>query len=322
MFDEVGNVDYVVVGELYAALWWRQLYLRPGQMRRNVVVVVLITTVAGLFGARCKGAEKPSARLFPVASIEKLNSTPDMTQTDPDAGLPNGGRSYCGPVAVSNSLMWFADNGFGNLAPSLRSRRKAQHEVARMLGSEKYMNTDLKTGTGVGGVLEGLARYVEDKGYEYRYLKFQGWRKHPGRFGLGVDVPRLSWIKSGIKGNSAVWLNVGWYKYNSSSDEYARTGGHWVTLVGYGVDEKGKQDPAILIIHDPAPRCGKNPHEYVRMEVIDAGRLTGKRSGLPRRARGFYAMAGGMHVKKTADLGILDGVVVLKMDEKTTQGQK
>ena len=188
-----------------------------------------------------------------------------------------------------------------------------------MLGSKKYMNTNLKTGTGAGGLLEGLARYVQDKGYEYRYLKFQGWREHSGRFTLGKAIPELEWIKSGINGNSAVWLNVGWYKYNSSSDEYARTGGHWVTLVGYGVDEKGKRDPAVLIIHDPAPRCGKDQHEYVRMKLIGSGRLTGKNSGLPRQARGFYEMAGGMHVKNTADLGILDGAVVLKMGEKAAQ---
>jgi len=71
------------------------------------------------------------------------------------------------------------------------------------------MNTNLKTGTGAGGVLEGLARYIEDKGYEYSYLKFQGWRKRPERFGLGEPVPDLNWLKSGIKGNSTAWLNSG-----------------------------------------------------------------------------------------------------------------
>lgn len=291
-------------------------------MCRKIIVVMLITAVAGLSFARRAGAGKPALRQYPDIYTEKVNSTPDMTQTDAAAKLPNGGRSHCGPVCVSNSLMWLADSGFENLSPNLEDRRKAHFEVARSLGSKTYMNTSLTTGTGAGGVLEGLARYIEDRGYEYRYLKFQGWRKHPGQFTLGKAIPELNWIRSGIPGNSAVSLNVGWYKYNPWTDEYARIGGHWVTLVGYGVDEKGKADPAILVIHDPAPRCGKSPHEYVRMELIGAGRLTGKQSGLPRSAKGYYKMAGGMHVKKTADFGILDGAVVLKMGEKTAQTQQ
>ena len=50
--------------------------------------------------------------------------------------------------------------------------------------------------------------------------------------------------------------------------------------------------------------------------------LTGKNYGLPCAAKGYYVMGGGMHVKKTADFGILDGAVVLKMREKagTRQG--
>jgi len=291
-------------------------------MSRKTIVVILITAVAASSFARRAGAEKPTLHQYPDIYTEKVNSTPDMTQTDPAAKLPNGGRTYCGPVAVSNSLMWLAENGFENLSPSLQDHGRAHFEIARMLGSKKYMNTNLKIGTGAGGVLGGLARYIEDKGYEYSYLKFQGWRKHPKRFSLGRPTVDLNWIKGGIQGNSAVWLNVGWYKYSRSTNEYARIGGHWVTLVGYGVDEKGRANPAILIVHDPAPRCGKSPHEYVRMELIDRGRLTGKQSGLPRSANCYYKMTGGMHVKRTADFGILDGAIVLKMGEKAAQGRK
>jgi hypothetical protein len=291
-------------------------------MRRNILVIVLIGTIAGLFVIRRACAEKPSLRESGGVYVEKVGSTGDMTQTEREAKLPNGGRSHCGPVSVSNSLMWLAENGFENLSPRLKDRRKAHFEVARSLGSKEYMNTNLKTGTGAGGVLEGLGRYIKDKGYEYRYLKFQGWRKHPERFGLSEPIPDLNWLKSGIEGNAGVWLNVGWYKYNPWTNEYARIGGHWVTLVGYGVDEKGKADHAILIIHDPAPRGGKDPHDYVRMELIDAGRLTGKQSGLPRSAKGYYKMTGGMHVKRTADFGILDSAIVLKMNDKATETQQ
>lgn len=288
-------------------------------MRKNSVVILLNAAVLGFFIARPAVAKKPLLPRPSISYTEKLNSTGDLTQTARDARLPNAGRTYCGPVAVSNSLMWLADNGFEALAPKLKDHRKAHIEIARSLGSEEYMNTNLKTGTGAGKVLQGLARYIEDKGYEYRYLKFQGWRTHPRKFGMGEAVPELDWIKKGIQGDSAVLLNAGWYKFNPRTGEYARIGGHWVTLAGFGVDEKGKEDPAILIVHDPAPRCGKGPNEYVRMELISSGRLTGKQTGLPRSAKGYYKMAGGMHVKSTADFAILDGVVVLKMKEKAAK---
>jgi len=285
-------------------------------MRRNIAAVALIIAAIGSICARCKAAEQSSTRKIPEAYTEKIVPTPDLTQTDPDGKLPNQGRSHCGPVSVSNSFAWLANNGFGNLLPTLPGRKQAQFEMARLLGSKKYMSTNSK-GTGTGGVTLGVSRYIKDRGYEYHYLKYQGWRKHPSQFSTAVDVPDLSWIKEGLKGNSAVWLNVGWYKHDSSTDKYLRTGGHWVTLVGYGVDKKGNVDPAILIIHDPSPGAGKYPsHEYVRIKSISKGKLTGTQSGLPRSAKGYYIMGNGMHINKKGDVGILDGVVVLKMPNK------
>jgi len=104
-------------------------------MSRRTIVVILITAVAGLSFARRTGAERPALRQYPGIYTEKINSIPDMTQTDPAAKLPNGGRSHCGPVAVSNSLMWLAGNGFENLSPNLQDRRKAHFEIARSLST-------------------------------------------------------------------------------------------------------------------------------------------------------------------------------------------
>lgn len=42
-----------------------------------------------------------------VAGFAQDSGTlPDLTQTDPRGEFARGGKSYCGPVAVSNSLMW------------------------------------------------------------------------------------------------------------------------------------------------------------------------------------------------------------------------
>ena len=285
-------------------------------MIRNIAIVALVIAAIGFICAPSKAAKQQSTQKSPAAYTEKVVPTPDLTQTDPDGKLPIQGKSHCGPVSVSNSLAWLANNGFDNLLPTLKNRKQSQFEMARLLGSKMYMNTTSK-GTGVGGVAQGVSRYIKDRGYEYRYLKYQGWRKHPSQFSTAVDVPKLSWIKEGLKGNSAVWLNVGWYKYDYSTGEYLRTGGHWVTLVGYGVDQKGNVDPSVLIIHDPSPGAGKYPsHEYVRIKPISKGKLTGTQSGLPRSAKGYYIMDNGMHISRKANVGILDGVVVLKMPNK------
>jgi hypothetical protein len=83
--------------------------------------------------------------------------------------------------------------------------------------------------------------------------------------------------------------------------------------VGVGQRENGKPDPAILIIHDPAPRAGKNPlSQAVKMIPMESGELIGKTTNLPRSAAGLFKMAGEMRIKESADCAILDGAVLLR----------
>jgi hypothetical protein len=273
---------------------------------------------------------------YPPVYTEKMDSTPDMTQTDAQANLPGGGKPYCGPVAVSNSFAWLADHGFDKLVLDLTDPKESQADVACLLGTVRYMDTSLKNGTGTARLLNGVSRYIRNRGYEYKRLEYQGWKKHPSEFSTGVSVPQLDWIKNGLIGDSAVWLNIGWYKYTRRKDRYRRKGGHWVTLVGFGIDRDGRKDPNVFVIHDPAPMAGEEfSHNFVRFERIESGKLVEKKSrrsrksrrkrnrsqvklkdkgfGLPRSAVGYYKLTGEMHLKKRADFAILDGAVVLQM---------
>jgi len=273
-------------------------------------VIFLIAVASVLFGSNTGSA----VRNLPSSYTEKLDSIPDLTQTDPNGNLPGGGRFYCAAVAVSNSLVWFADNGFSRLMPALKDRKKAQFAMARTLGSKRYLNTSLKTGNDADSVLKGLARYLVDNGYKHFQLEYQGWCRHPLLFGTGVREPQVSWIKRGIIGDSVVWLNAGWYSYDPSSNRYYRFGEHWLSLVGYGVDRSGRQDENTLIVHDPAPRAGKeSSHTYIKLQPLTSGRLAGKPRGLPRKAKGYYMLAGDMRIHRRADYAILDGAVVLRM---------
>jgi C-terminal processing protease CtpA/Prc len=250
----------------------------------------------------------------PVYYTEKIYSIPDLTQTDKRTNFPGSGRQYCSLVAISNSLMWFDSNGFPNLVQNSGDLFTDQVKLVKLLASESYMNTSLEYGTGTTKLIRGVRKYIKERGYEISRLEYQGWRKHPKEIPWGSSIPKLDWIKQGIIGNGTVWMNVGWYKYNAGEDEYARIAGHWVTLVGYGRDEKGQVNPNILIIHDPSPRAGKEfSNEFILVSRIRRGKLTGDWVGLPRSAAGYYKFTEGMHIKRGADFAILDGAVVLKL---------
>ena len=228
--------------------------------------------------------------LLAAGNTAYINEIPDFTQSRITGWQYRHGSEYCAPVAVSNSLMWMTD---------LSSE---QADLAKLLASGRYMNTDIWKGTTTTKLLRGVDAIARDLLGGYVSLEYQGWKKHPVQFSTGTKVPDIHWITDGISKDSAVWLNVGWYQYDRVNDIYHRVGGHWVTLVGY--------DDSILIIHDPAPRAGQSfANEHVYTARIGSGILTGRLSGLPRPARGYLLLGKGMHLKSIADVAIVDGAV-------------
>ena len=273
-------------------------------LRRHIGWLALIATAAFADGS--------TPNSVPNTAIDKLGDTPDLMQSLAAAGLPDGGVAHCGPVAVSNSLVWLARHGYPRLAPTTKLTAASQGALARVLGEPNYMNTTYQDGTGVDGVLTGLAKYVGEHGYQFKYLGYQGWDPSTSPYDTGLKVPQLQWIKEGLAGNAAVWLKIGWYK--RQDNDWKKFAGHWVTLVGYGVDEHGRAAPDVLIVHDPAPRSGERlSNDYVRVSALEPGTLrsiSGRRS-IP--SEGFFRLGGGLRIKDGADIGVLDAAVVLRM---------
>ncbi len=266
----------------------------------------------------------PGAALaYPPAYTEKIDSTPDLLQMDRRNRLPGRGKQYCAPVAASNSLIWLAANGFPDLVPEIAGKKMTQSQLALELSMARYMDTSLKHGTTVTEFLIGIGRFMGDRGFPYAFVSYQGWREHPSAFTTGVTVPETDWIKEGLVGDSAVWLNVGWYTHDTKTDIYSRIGGHYVTLVGYGVDKDGKKAPNILIIHDPANWAKKGPkgkrpkikNDYVLLEKINSGKMGLENSKDLHDAAGYYKVSGDMAVQRKADLAILDGALVLRLSK-------
>lgn len=284
----------------------------------------------------------------PEVHVDNLDDLPDLCQRDRRARLPGGGRGYCAPVAVSNSLMWLAAHGYPELLPGIRGRRMTQGQLAGLLGRSKYMDTSIKRGTSPGELIRGVTRFLKERAVIFSYLGYQGWRRVPKAFDTGIDVPELDWMKAGLLDDGAVWLNLGWYKLDPETGAYTRTGGHWVTLAGYGQAPDGKKDPLFLVVHDPATyvvrrksrtaasepadvtRAAAAPkpdparamtllgHDFVKLQRIDRGTLRTEDPEAERSAVGYYQVLDIRSMEKEADVGILDGAVVLKLKRMQT----
>ncbi len=284
-----------------------------------------------------------AALCAPAVYLEKVDSTPDMGQYDGIGYLPLKGQGYCAPVAVSNSLMWLSESGLPDLAPSTGDRKMTQLRLASLLGEARYMKTDPDLGTSPTMVMIGLGKYLVDQRYPEAEVKYQGWRKHPEFFTTHQTTPSLDWIKEQLVGSGAVWLNIGWYNYDSQTSTYNRNGGHWLTVVGYGQDREGDPNPEMLIVHDPAskrirtsitnryvrarkieplssgtrPTLTRNAQGYFEKVAEDPETLIQRENtpGLPRSAVGYLKLTGGLKMLKRADFAIVDGAVSLRMDK-------
>ncbi len=269
------------------------------------------TAVCGLFLiASCVSAGTPPA------SIDLSGDVPDLCQTDPDGRFPGNGRDLCGPVAVANSLMYLTNHGFPRLRTPAATDKEAQIALVHRLAAGGSMDTVERNGTSPPRLMAGVGAFVAQAGYQVVRLEQQGWRGGTKQFPALCEIPCIDWIKEGLSTpGGAVWLNVGWYRAPAGTNEYRRFAGHWVTVVGYGKDQRGAADPLMLLIHDPAPRTGTTPHtQWVKLSVIDQGTL--QRDLSPgrihrREAKGFFEMKGEMKLKSGADAAILDVAVVL-----------
>jgi len=160
---------------------------------------------------------------------------------------------------------------------------------------------------------------VEDSGYHCERLEYEGWRKVGRKNEAAVKAarPGLDWLKDGIRDpHGAVWLNLGWYTQSDDGD-WKRSGGHWVTLVGYGASAPGNgNDPNLLLIHNPATRgdsgsAGNPANDIIHLQQVTEGTLdTGKQS--TEDANGMYRVTGpGLPISRNIDAAFLDAAVVL-----------
>jgi hypothetical protein len=252
----------------------------------------------------------------PSASVGSPSDAlpPDLSQNDPELALPGGGAAYCGPVAVSNWLMWLSSQGYEHLAPEAGTPKERQIALVRTLATLKYMATSPAGGTGPVGLLGGLSRWIAHAGYRVARLEYQGWRQHPRRFATGVAHPKLGWLAEALEARGAAWLHVGWYHKSRYELGFRRRGGHWLTLVEV---QQRSGEPPVISVRDPAPYAGEEPTlEQVTLRELEQGMLVDAPAALP--AKGYYELVSGIHLKRADDIPIIDGAVVLVLEPVPT----
>lgn len=267
-------------------------------MRRKFIILLIV--ILALIPASLTSAEENDSY------IEKINDIPDFTQQN--SQLPQNGNTYCGPVSVSNSIVWLSKNGYPSLASG-----KSQLEIIQQLGKLMQTNDD---GTDSFEIMNGLKTYINNHGEHIDKLGYQGRNSDTHR------IPDINLARNALKFHGGVWLNIGWYRYKKIKgvDIFERYGGHWVTLVGYGYDGS-RVAPDYLVIHDPSNRAGKSfQNNYVKLIPLTSGQLiSGKGKnyrGLPAKAVGFNKLGGEIKVNtKVGDTAIIDGVIILKMSK-------
>lgn len=234
--------------------------------------------------------------------VSKIKDMPDFCQGDTRYGkLPNLGVSHCGPVAVSNALMWLSQNGFSNIYKSKYVGAQKQYDMILTISSSEYMKTQKKKGTQPKQIVSGLEKFVNNSGYGVE-IETMGWRSKSKRIG---KIPDINWMLNSVKNNSNLILNIGWYIYDNANNYYHRTNGHYVTVTGFDTDG----DFPNFYVHDPANRDGLSKKTIVcTPKKLRRNAKLQLKSGKTISSEGFFELQG-LKVKKGNDLAIIDGAI-------------
>lgn len=241
-----------------------------------------------------------------TSSKSHLDSIPDYYQNDTAfGGFPDGGQMYCGPVAVSNSLMYLIGAAiFQDTFPNLQSK-KNQHTLIREIASSQYIGTG-QQGTSPSSICKGIDKFLLDNNCKEAILSYYGWRPVPTKYHKSSRAALTSTEKIVGKPRAAVWLNIGWYTYQKDNNQYIRTGGHWVTLIKFL-----HSDTPAIVVHDPATRQTGN--DTINLTRLSEGLLVNKITLLPVSASGYYRFT-----NSSGRYGIIDGFITLEVPEKIT----
>jgi len=202
-----------------------------------------------------------------------LSGMPDFDQRQDNWTNPQGNWTYCGPVAVANSLWWFDSREEPSPVPPPTINdnyglvtnfsnpwddHDAQNVIPLVNTLAWYMDTDgqrtntSRNGTNVYDMQWGIDKYLIDTGfYGYYYEKT-------------MPMPDFHWIESEIERCEDVVLLLGFWQENPVMGEWYRVGGHYVTCAGVNSNQMqlGISDPCLDNAEAGGPGRVPVPHPY------------------------------------------------------------
>ncbi len=204
---------------------------------------------------------------FKAAGLKRQGLTP--RDLDPD--LEFGSNSFCGPTAVSNGIMYWAEvEGYKKLNPS-----KSQIEMVKVLGNKNHMDA-FENGTSLARMAKSVRKYLSERGHQLKEVNVQYIGNPGGKIedlsyvNLKQMVKSIDFtlIKEGlINPKSTMILVWGRYKMDRGGS-LIRSGGHYVTAVGYDIDENNKIRKNTLIVHNPSTGPKKPKQEYLKLRPL------------------------------------------------------
>ncbi|MEW5820122.1 MAG: hypothetical protein AB1782_08005 [Cyanobacteriota bacterium] len=241
----------------------------------------------------------------------RVDQTPDFKQINKK--LPGGGAVCCGPVAVSNAIMWLSKNGYPEL-----TNKKSQLEIIKEL--IVYLKTNAyDNGTTVSDMCNGLDKLVRDKGYKIKNLEYQGYWPCSRKYHSN-KVPDLKQITEALKKKSLVVFNIGRYERSVNEKtgkvKYDYDNGHYIVLTGF----RKKGNNIELLINDSAK--SSKQVEVLKLKALSDGVLVPSEkateiTGLkkPQKARGYNEIVGGLdYARKDNHIILLEGAIIMELE--------
>jgi len=158
-----------------------------------------------------------------------------------------GNWTYCGPVAVANSLWWFDSKNEPSPQPPSTINdhyylvtnfsnpwddHNASNVMPLVCNLAALMNTS-SSGTNVTEMQAGINQYLNNTTYAADYSE------------TTVLRPEFGWIEEEVERCQDVVLLLGFYQHHYGEDYWWRVGGHYVTVAGVNsnTSQLGISDP-------------------------------------------------------------------------------
>jgi hypothetical protein len=288
----------------------------------KIFSIVVLLVVIGLVLVACGGNKKPTLTPTPTPaqttetgwywkpggfSDYALSGMPDFDQKQDNwfIGAAAPKWTYCGPVAMANSLWWFDSKmepnpvapptvndgyalvqSYSPVGAALWDDHDTQNvmpfvnDLAMRMDTDGQKTGDDHAGTYIEDMEAAINQYLIDKGLDDKYYVHV------------VKSPSFDWIAGEVKRCQDVVLLLGFWQLQSaathSGDEWVRLGGHYVTCAGVNTNPKqlGVSDPyrdnaetgsagVVPVAHSyPHVASVHNDAQYVSHDIFSVSQST------------------------------------------------